>query len=135
MEEQVNKLNIFSDFRGDLIPIDFIDLPFTPKRVFTVNNVPKNSIRGNHSHFETVQILICVSGIIEVILHDGFLEKSTVLQKGESIIVNNLIWDSQKFLSQDSTLLVICSTEYDKNDYIDDFYKFLKIKSEKKIKE
>jgi hypothetical protein len=132
MEEQVNKLNIFSDFRGDLIPISFEDLPFTPKRVFTVSNVPKNSIRGNHSHFETVQILICVSGIIEVILHDGFLEKSTVLQKGESIMVNNLIWDSQKFLSQDSTLLVICSTEYDKNDYIDDFYKFLKIKNEKK---
>jgi dTDP-4-dehydrorhamnose 3,5-epimerase-like enzyme len=132
MEKKINKLSIFSDLRGDLIPVDFSHFPFKPQRVFTVSNVPKNTIRGNHSHFETIQILICVSGTIEVILHDGISEKITTIRKGEFVLVDKLIWDSQKFLSEDSVLLVICSTEYDKNDYILDFDEFLKIKNTKK---
>jgi len=129
MEKKINQLTIFNDSRGDLIPIDFSNLPFTPKRVFIVSGVPKNTIRGNHSHFKTVQILICISGNIEVALHDGVSEKITIIKKGEFVLVDKLIWDSQKFLSEDSVLLVICSTEYDKNDYILDFNEFLKIKT------
>ncbi len=129
MEGKIKKLNIFSDDRGDLIPFEFEKLPFIPKRIFTVSNVPKNSIRGNHSHYNTIQILVCVSGEIDVILHDGSSEITRKIKKGEFVLVDKLIWDSQKFLTEDSVLLVICSTEYDINDYILDFNEFLKIKN------
>jgi dTDP-4-dehydrorhamnose 3,5-epimerase-like enzyme len=125
----ITKLNIFSDSRGDLIPFEFDKLPFIPKRIFTVNNVPKNSIRGEHSHFETVQILLCISGEIEVITHDGISEKKITIKKGELTLIDKLTWDSQKFLTDDASLLVICSTEYNQNDYILDFGDFLKIKN------
>jgi len=133
MEEKIKKLNIFSDERGDLIPLEFDKVPFVPKRIFTVSNVPKNSIRGNHSHFETVQMLICVSGEIEVILHNGINEEIRKIKKGEYVLVDNMIWDSQKFLSNDSILLVICSTDYNIDDYILDFDEFLSIKNKNQL--
>ena len=106
MEIKIKTINIFSDNRGDLLPIEFNELPIVPKRIFTVNNVPENLIRGNHSHFETIQMLICISGEIEVILHDGVSEESHTIRKGEYILVDKLIWDSQKFLTKDSNLLL-----------------------------
>jgi len=42
-------------------------------------------------------------------------------------LVNNMIWDYQKFMTGDDVLLVLCSTPFDKTDYIDDKEKFTKI--------
>jgi dTDP-4-dehydrorhamnose 3,5-epimerase-like enzyme len=120
----------FEDERGILMPVEFFDLPFTPKRVFIVKNVPLNMVRGNHSHYNTKQYLICVNGTVDVILHDGLNETTHNLIKGQSILIPELIWDSQKFTSEDSEILVLCSNEYDANDYILDFDKFKKIKNE-----
>jgi len=120
----------FEDERGILMPVEFFDLPFTPKRVFIVKNVPLNMVRGNHSHYNTKQYLICINGTVDVILHDGLNETIHNLIKGQSILIPELIWDSQKFTSEDSEILVLCSNEYDANDYILDFDKFKKIKNE-----
>lgn len=121
----------YVDSRGWLTPIEFKTLPFEPKRIFIVSKVPPGIIRGEHSHFETKQYLICLDGEIEVIIHDGIEEKRTLLKQNESILIPELIWDSQKFISEDSKLLVICSTEYSKDDYIFDFDEFIKIKKTK----
>jgi dTDP-4-dehydrorhamnose 3,5-epimerase-like enzyme len=127
--EYVN-FKYFEDERGLLLPVEFFDLPFTPKRVFIVKNVPLNMIRGNHSHYKTKQYLICVNGTVDVILHDGFNEITHKLTKGESILIPELIWDSQKFTSENSEILVLCSNEYRQEDYILDFEIFKQIKNE-----
>jgi hypothetical protein len=129
----VNKLNIFSDHRGGyLIPFEFMDLPFSPKRIFTITDVPKDEIRGDHAHYETQQILICIKGEIMVYLDYGYKHEEILLRKGEHVFVDKMIWDSQKFLTGDDFMVVISSTHYDINDYItnkEEFYK--KIISEK----
>lgn len=123
----------FCDDRGTLLPIEFDSLPFLPVRIFTVTNVPINMVRGNHSHFKTIQYLLCLKGRIEVILHNGHNETKTVIEENQGILVPNLIWDSQKFLSDNATLIVLCSTQYDEKDYIFDFNEFKTIKlTEKK---
>ena len=127
--EYVN-FKYFEDERGLLLPVEFFDLPFTPKRVFIVKNVPLNMIRGNHSHYKTKQYFICVNGTVDVILHDGFNEITHKLTKGESILIPELIWDSQKFTSKNSEILVLCSNEYRQEDYILDFEIFKQIKNE-----
>lgn len=129
----VNSYNVFNDDRGSLIPIELKNVPFEVKRVFVVNNVPLNEIRGNHSHYNTKQYLICINGSVDVILNDGFNETIYKLIKGESILIPELIWDSQKFTSENSEILVFCSTEYDINDYILDFNKFKEIINEKLV--
>lgn len=129
---EVSKLKAFEDERGSLLPIEFKSLSFEPKRVFIVNGVPINEIRGGHSHHNTKQLIICTKGSIDVILHDGVIEKTYRLEKDEQILVPELVWDEQKFLTKDSEIIVICSTSYDINDYIFDFKEFLKITNDLK---
>jgi dTDP-4-dehydrorhamnose 3,5-epimerase-like enzyme len=114
----------FSDGRGDLIALHLNDITFEPKRLFYVTNVPCGMKRGDHSHYNTQQLLICIKGRIEVNLHDGNKWESTILTEHESIFVDRLVWDNQVFHTEDSMLLVLCSTEFDKSDYILDFDKF-----------
>jgi dTDP-4-dehydrorhamnose 3,5-epimerase-like enzyme len=125
---KIVKIKSFEDDRGSLIPIEFNSLRFEPKRVFIVNNVPVNMVRGNHSHHKTQQLIICINGCVDVILHDGKTETTTKLVKGEQILVPDLIWDSQRFLTKDSEIMVLCSTSYDYDDYIFDFEEFKKLK-------
>lgn len=120
----IQTVEAFQDKRGTLIPIEFKELPFIPKRIFLINDVPINCIRGGHAHYKTKQYICCINGLVEVILHDGSEEKTYSLKKMEAILVPELIWDAQKFLTHNSELLVICSTEFDINDYITDFNLF-----------
>lgn len=129
MEKNIN--NIFIDDRGCLIPIEFNDINFIPKRVFVVNNVPVGVIRGNHAHYKTKQLLICINGSVNVFLDNGKEKTKTFLNIGESILIPEMVWDSQEFLEENSEILVVCSTEYDINDYILDYNEFLNLNNDK----
>ena len=61
---------------------------------------------------------------------DEYSISHKILEKNEGVLVPELIWDSQKFLTKKSQLVVFCSTNYDHDDYIFDFNKFIKIKKE-----
>jgi len=119
-------LKIIKDDDGTLVPIEFSDLPFEPKRIFYVCDVPKGEERGNHAHFETRQILLCLKGSILVKLHDGKELKEYRLMPNQSILVEKMIWDSQVFETGNDVLLSVCSTNYNKSDYIEDFEEFLR---------
>lgn len=120
-------LKIYSDNRGKLLPIEFHNIPFEVKRIFLVYDIPKEIERGNHAHYNTVQLLICVKGEILVKLYDGQNYTEIVLKEGESKLVDKMIWDSQMFLTGQDILLVLCSTEFDKSDYIFDKKEFEKL--------
>jgi len=126
------KLKQFIEDNGNLIPIEFNnELLFKPKRSFFVTGVPDHQPRGKHAHYKTKQLIICVNGKITVKLHDGFKGESYVLNTGESIYVPNMIWDEQIYHTSDTVLVSLCSTHYDKTDYINDFDKFIKLKNGK----
>jgi len=125
----VNKFKSFDGKLGSLIPFELTDFQYYIKRVFFVKDVPINTIRGNHAHYKTKQILCCISGQIEVILFDGINEEKQILNKNEYVYVDNLIWDSQKFITDDAILFVMSNTNYDPNDYIFDIDEFIKIKN------
>ena len=117
----------FEEPEGMLVPIEFDKLPFVPKRIFYVCEIPKGEERGRHAHFETQQVLICVKGRILVKLHDGTRLESIMLHPNQSVFVDKLVWDSQVYLTGDDMLMSICSTPYDKKDYIEDFDSFLRL--------
>lgn len=125
----IQNLKTFSDSRGDLCPINMSELPFLPKRSFFVTNIPQGSIRGDHAHYTTEQFLICLRGQIEVFLFDGKNTHKCLLNQQQAIYVPNLIWDSQKFLTDDCVLLVFASTEYNKLDYITNKSDFIKLRT------
>jgi dTDP-4-dehydrorhamnose 3,5-epimerase-like enzyme len=114
----------YDEPRGCLLPISFSELDFEPKRIFIVNNVPKNTIRGKHAHYETRQFLICTSGKVEVKLDYNHHIETYLLEKGMSIVIPKLVWDTHEFLTSDTEIVVLSSTDYDENDYIRDYEYF-----------
>ena len=94
---------------GNLVPIESnIDLPFDIKRVFYVYGVKNQDDRGKHSHYKTKQVLICLSGEVEVVCDDGTHRKKYKLTKpNQAIYIPELIWDEQRYISEDSVLLVL----------------------------
>jgi len=114
----------FTDDRGTLVPVEFKGLLFEPKRLFYVTGVPRGQVRGQHAHREGQQYLICQAGEIGVTLNDGESEKTCILQSGQGILIEKMVWGSQEFRTRGAILLVICSSEYDKDDYITDMEEF-----------
>ena len=125
----VQNLKTFSDDRGDLCPINMSELPFLPKRSFFITNTPHEVIRGEHAHYTTEQFLVCLKGKIEVFLFDGKITRNCLLNEHQAVYIPNLIWDSQKFLTDDCVLLVFASTEYNKLDYITNKQDFIKLRN------
>ena len=114
-------LKAFSDERGSLLPIEFPDLPFKPQRIFVVTNVPENKWRGEHAHFKTTRLLICLKGKIKVKLISGKETKRVTLRPFEQVLIPPMVWDAQQFQSPTDVLLVLCNNLYDARDYIRDF--------------
>lgn len=128
------RLRQFIEPNGNLLPIEFDKtIPFKPKRTFFVCNVPDQQIRGQHSHYKTKQLIVCLNGEITVMLHDGIVQKKYSLYSGDAIYIPNLIWDEQIYHSSDTVLISLCSTHYDTNDYIHNFNEFLTIKQQSKV--
>jgi len=112
-------LEKFDDERGCLYPLDFAKLPFVPKRLFVVSGVPQSERRGGHAHYKTEQYLICLQGFVEVILDDGHIETTITLTPMQGLHVPALVWDSQVFRTGKDILLVLASTDYNREDYIE----------------
>lgn len=121
---KIQKFKGFNDPDGELVPIEFGHLSFVPQRIFYVTGVPKDQVRGGHAHKECLQLLICLAGQIEVVLDDGNKISKRVLNPKEAVLVDTLIWDSQRFLTGNDVLLVLASHPYDKSDYIEDYQTF-----------
>ncbi len=126
---EVKKLKLFKDSDGILFPFEFSDLPFKPERIFCVTGVPKGSMRGDHAHYKGKQILLCLKGEIRVGFCNGIDTIAKSIRQGEYVLLNEMIWDWQIFLTGNDVLLSICSVPYDKKNYITDFQKFKQLKN------
>ena len=117
---------MIEDFRGKLVPIEFEkNFDISIKRSFLVfgNN---NSIRGNHAHIKCNQFLCCLSGSCKIKYDDGENSCSKVLDNPTKILkIPSMIWSSQKYISQNSILLVFCDQDFSEEDYIRDYEIFL----------
>ena len=134
--ENVKLINLktFIDSEGSLVPIESgLSIPFKIKRVFYVFEVHDQKDRGEHSHYKTEQVLICLNGKVKVLCDDGKNRKKWVLDKpNQALYIPNLIWDEQIYLTSGSVLLVLANTNYDPSDYIEDYDEFKRLKNESK---
>ena len=116
----LNKLSKYKDNDGSLFPLSLEDIPFEVKRIFFITETPRSVIRGKHAHRVTQQIFICVKGKIQVLLGEGWDAYCYILNPGDYVYIPEMTWDEQRYLEEDSVALVLCSTEYNPNDYIYD---------------
>lgn len=121
-------LNIIEDLRGNLVASELNqDLPFKPKRMFYIYNVPSKKIRGEHAHKTCEQFLLCMQGNVTCLIDDGKKRMQIELNKPNlGLYMPAMIWGSQFNYSNDAILLCFASKKYDNQDYIRDYREFLK---------
>jgi hypothetical protein len=104
------------------------DLPFAPRRVFLVYDVPSAKVRGEHAHKACHQLLVCVKGSVAVIADDGVTREEYVLDRPWlGLHLPPRVWGIQYKYSNDAVLMVFASHTYDANDYIRDYDEFMKL--------
>ncbi|MBK8506873.1 MAG: WxcM-like domain-containing protein [Saprospiraceae bacterium] len=104
--------------RGSLVEIEFDMLPFTPRRVFYISNVPIGMERGGHSHIHGKQILFCISGRVMVEVVVGANRQEFICEpNGKGLFIDEGIWARQNYLEKDSTIMVVCSHQFVKDFY------------------
>jgi dTDP-4-dehydrorhamnose 3,5-epimerase-like enzyme len=101
-------------------------LPFPVSRMYFIHNVPSGAERGSHAHKELNQLMICLSGSVEVDLDDGDNTFPFELKNPyQAIQVPSGYCRTLKNFSVDAVLVVLASNEYQESDYIRDYAQFL----------
>jgi hypothetical protein len=119
------------DPRGNL---SFIEsekhVPFIIKRCYWIYDVPGGMHRDGHAFINQDEFIVALSGSFDIVLHDG--KKQTRIHMSRSyygLYVPHMTWRAIDNFSTNSVAMVLSSTEYDPNDYIEDFNEFLKQKN------
>jgi dTDP-4-dehydrorhamnose 3,5-epimerase-like enzyme len=126
---QLLKIPVVEDQRGNLGFIQKDILPFEFKRVYYLFDVPSSAYRGGHSHIVQHELLIALSGSFEVVVQDGLMKKSFILNKPNvGLLIPTGIWRELQNFSSGAVCLVLASDVFEEADYIRDFDAFLESK-------
>ncbi len=94
-------------------------IPFTPRRVYYLYDVPNQAERGGHAHKKLQQIIVAISGSFEVLVYDGSKEKVFILnQPNRGLYFPPGIWRELRGFSGGAICLVLASEKYLESDYI-----------------
>jgi UDP-2-acetamido-3-amino-2,3-dideoxy-glucuronate N-acetyltransferase len=120
------------DLRGTLAVAEVTKhVPFQPRRVFFVSDVPGKEVRGEHAHRRCQQFLVSVHGSLSVIVDDGHDRKEILLDTPSvGLYLPARVWSVQYRFSPDAALAVFASDPYDAADYIRDYEEFLRLAGE-----
>lgn len=108
-----------ADERGELMPIDFAALGFAPVRSFVIN-APQGARRGGHGHRKGSQLLLRLSGEIQVDMAlDGTNSCVVLSEQQNALLVHAPVWLSQTYRGENPQLIVFSDQPFDPADYIE----------------
>lgn len=108
------------DERGLLSPIELAALGFDLARAFVVAG-RDGAVRGAHGHRRGRQILIQVTGEIELdLVFRGREERLTLTAARRAVLIEPPVWSRQTYRGAAAALVVLCDTAYDPDDYFTD---------------
>ena len=118
--------------KGDISVVEnSVTVPFDTKRVYYLYDVPGGVSRGGHARKELRQLIVAVSGSFTVVLDDGKVKRSFVLNRPYvGLYVGPGIWRELEDFSSGSVCLVLASEKYDAEDYLRDYDEFQRFKEE-----
>jgi dTDP-4-dehydrorhamnose 3,5-epimerase-like enzyme len=126
---EIKQLGVLGDDRGKLIALEASkQIPFEIKRVFYIFDTQEGVIRGQHSHYKTKQFLVAVNGSCKVTLDDGIRKKTFELSgPSKGLFQDALVWGTMHDFSSDCVLMVLANSEYDDEDYIRAYDRYLEV--------
>lgn len=96
-------------------------VPFEIKRVFWLQGIPQNTVRGQHANKQTEEVLVAINGGIEVKAETASgLQNFKLTTPDQGLYIPAICWTELKF--QENTIgLCLASTDFDEADYIRDY--------------
>ena len=111
-------MDVFEDTRGALAKVELTSCDFHPVRAFIVT-APTGAVRGGHGHKKGRQLLIRVSGEIEVeLFYHGRTQHLKLDATHRAVLIEPPVWSRQVYLGDNPIMIVFCDTLYDPEDYI-----------------
>ena len=97
-------------------------VPFEIERTYWVYDVPGGKKRFGHAFHRQQEIIISLSGSFDIVLNDGKEERRYHMARSYyGLYVPQMMWRELDNFSTNSVALILASTPYDANDYIEDF--------------
>lgn len=117
------------DERGKLVVIEGGEsIPFDIKRVFYIYGSDDTVVRGQHANIKSEFVLINVAGESKVRITDGIEELIVELNRPMmGVYIPKMLWKDMYDFSEDSVLLVLANTHYDRDEYIRNYEKYLEM--------
>ena len=118
------------DERGNLSFLESENhVPFKIKRTYWIYDVPGGEIRGGHAFKEQQELIVVLSGSLDVVVFDGIEEKKFSLNRSYfGLYVPNGLWRHMENFATNTLALVVSSTSFVESDYIRDKDEFLNLK-------
>ena len=125
----------FNDPRGNLSFAEQNNhIPFEIKRTYWIYDVPGGESRGGHAYISTEEFIIAISGGFDVTVDDGNNKKTYTLNRSYyGLYIPKGLWRTMDNFSTNSLALEFASTKYDRKDQVEDYYEYIKLKSNGKI--
>lgn len=102
------------------------DTPFDIKRIYYITGVPKDAIRGFHSHRKLEQVLLCLNGSVKIRIKTPFEEEIVELNENScGLYIGHMVWREMFAFSPGAVLMVMASEHYTEDDYIRDYETYL----------
>ena len=106
-------------------------LPFKIARAYWIYDVPGGMFRNGHAFHTQQEFIVALSGSFDVVLNDGRGEQRFHMCRSYyGLYVPPLTWRKLDNFSTNSVVYVLSDTEYDPDDYIEDFDEFKKLVSQ-----
>lgn len=125
----------FLDARGNLSFAEQNNhIPFEIMRTYWIYDVPGGEARGGHAFRKNKEFIVALSGSFDVIVDDGVDKQTFTLNRSYyGLYVPAGLWREITNFSTNSIALEFGSVKYSAEDYIRDYYEFLKLKKDGKI--
>lgn len=122
----------FVDERGGLSVLQSKrDIPFEILRVFYTYGTNAGVERGSHAHKTCWQLLVCVSGSMQIETTDTLTKKTFELNSpSRGLLIPPLIWSTQFGYSESAVCLVLASEFFSEEEYLRDFKLFLEYRNQ-----
>lgn len=121
------ELPCWNDSYGSLTAIEEEGtVPFEIKRIYYIYEVGQHVRRGFHSHQDLQQLLICVSGSVDILVEDDEISETITLNRPtQGLYIGPMVWREMFSFSEGAVLLVLASKHYPDTEYERDHSKFL----------
>ncbi len=107
------------DRRGNLTFIEGNHIPFTIKRTYLIYDVPGGEVRGGHAFLEQKEMIVALSGSLDIIVFDGVKEQKFSLNRSyQGLYIPNGLWRHMENSATNTLVISNFNTNYNENDYI-----------------